>query len=311
MPRKHRIHFPGALYHVINRGNRKSKIFLADDDYRYFLDSLETACGRCHFRLHAYCLMPNHFHLILEVGTVPLSTIMRSHSTRFARYFNRTYRKVGHVFQGRYRAILCQKDEYLLELIRYIHMNPVRAGLVRTPPQWKWSSHRTYMGRATTPLVHTSEIMSHFKKTGRVGFEAFIRDRDAITLAQNQFYPGERFPALGGKTFLKELPHSKEPRRRKMLDGVKRLSIAQVSDQICAKRNMDSSELSSRLRNRVLSAVRSEVAYAAVRFCGISQSKVAEFFQMSPPGVTRCYQRFQNQVSRNRKLEQPLLALLS
>jgi REP element-mobilizing transposase RayT len=138
MGRKPRIHYPGAFYHCLNRGNQRQSIFLSDEDYRFFLDTLASVRQKFGVRWHGYCLMPNHFHLLVEVAETPLSTIMRSVETAFALRFNFLYRKQGHVFQGRYRSVLCEKRSYLLELIRYIHLNPVRAHLVDQARQPNW-----------------------------------------------------------------------------------------------------------------------------------------------------------------------------
>ncbi len=146
MPRPPRVEFEGALYHVITRGNNRQAIFKDEADYRTFLGLLERGKQKHPFYLYAYVLMPNHVHLLLERQTDSLSRIMQRLLTGYAQYWNRKYRKVGHVFQGRYKAILCQKDAYLSELVRYIHLNPVRAKMVRRPEDYVWSSHRAYLG---------------------------------------------------------------------------------------------------------------------------------------------------------------------
>jgi REP element-mobilizing transposase RayT len=125
MARKPRIHFPGALYHVITRGNRRQGIFQDEKDLEQFLTYLSNCKNRFPFCLYAYALMQNHLHFLIEVGEIPLSRIMQSLLFGYAHYFNRRYREVGHLFQGRYKAILCDKDAYLLELVRYIHLNPL------------------------------------------------------------------------------------------------------------------------------------------------------------------------------------------
>jgi REP-associated tyrosine transposase len=146
MARKPRVHFPGALYHVISRGNQRRAIYKDDEDYRRFQTLLSEVVKRYSITLCAYVFMPNHFHLLLEVGRVPLAKVMQSLLYRYTRHYNRRYRKVGHLFQGRYQAILCDRDNYLMKLIRYLHLNPVRAGMVSDPSRYRWSSHRDYRG---------------------------------------------------------------------------------------------------------------------------------------------------------------------
>jgi REP element-mobilizing transposase RayT len=134
------------LYHVISRGNRRQGIFLDAKDLQRFLTYLSDCKNRFPFRFYAYALMKNH-HLLIEVEEIPLSSIMQSLLFGYARYFNRRYGEVGHLFQGRYKAILCDKDAYLLELVRYIHLNPVRAKIVRGPEDYVWTGHLSYLGK--------------------------------------------------------------------------------------------------------------------------------------------------------------------
>ena len=138
MPRKPRIHFPGALYHVILRGNAGEPVFFDDADrYRFYL-LLQEGIERFGYRVHAFCCMTNHIHMALQVGSVSLSRIMQNLALRYTSGINRKYRRTGHLFQGRYKAILLDADSYLLELVRYIHLNPVRARLVKHPDNYSW-----------------------------------------------------------------------------------------------------------------------------------------------------------------------------
>ena len=128
MARKPRVHFTGALYHVMSRGNQGQAIFKSDQDRQRYLDFLKDGQKRFGYRLYAYVLMGNHVHHLIEIGQTPLSKVMQNILFRYTRYWNRRYKKTGHLFQGRYKAILCDKDSYLLELIRYLHLNPVNSG---------------------------------------------------------------------------------------------------------------------------------------------------------------------------------------
>jgi REP element-mobilizing transposase RayT len=148
MPRALRTpHFSGAVFHITSRGNAKQDVFFDDDDYRTFLSILRELKARCLFKLYAYCLMPNHVHLLIEVAQVSQSIILQYLLSRYGVFLNLKTSRVGHVFQGRFRSTLCDRDAYLLTLVRYIHANPVRAGLVKDPGDWPWSSHGEYLGR--------------------------------------------------------------------------------------------------------------------------------------------------------------------
>lgn len=160
MARKPRVHCPGALYHVIARGNQQQDTFLDEADYRRHLDLLVSYRKRYAFTLYAYVLMSNHVHLLIEQGETPLSKVMQGLGQSYTGYYNRKYTKSGHLFQGRYKAILCDQDAYLLELVRYIHLNPMRAGMVKLPDEYPWSSHHAYLRGASGDLVEVDLPLS-------------------------------------------------------------------------------------------------------------------------------------------------------
>jgi len=146
MTRPLRLEFSGALYHVTSRGDGREAIFLDNEDREIFLGVLSSVCERFNWCVHAYCLMDNHYHLLIETPDANLSKGMRQLNGVFTQSFNRKHKRVGHVFQGRYKAIIVQKESYLLELARYIVLNPVRAGMVRSAKDWPWSSYRKTAG---------------------------------------------------------------------------------------------------------------------------------------------------------------------
>ena len=141
MGRKPRVHFSGAIYHAYSRGVDRRAIVVDDNDRRAFINVMDRCVRGCGAVLHAYCLMPNHFHLAIEVGAVPLSAIMQRLLTGYCKCFNAKYDRTGHLFEARHNANICLDDRYLAALIQYIHMNPVRAGLVVRPQDWPWSSY--------------------------------------------------------------------------------------------------------------------------------------------------------------------------
>ncbi len=151
MARPIRIEFPHALYHVMSRGNGGDIIFSADEERQHFLDLLTELITLYDAICYAYCLMDDHYHLLIETPKANLSQIMRGLNGRYTRFFNKTHQRMGHVFQGRYNSIIVQKDSYLLELSRYIVLNPVRAGKVNTPKNYNWSSYRATAGRCPCP----------------------------------------------------------------------------------------------------------------------------------------------------------------
>ena len=163
MARPLRLEYAGALYHVTARGNARQDIFLDDDDRQRFLGVLDRVVSRFHLLLHAYCLMDNHFHLVVETPEANLSKAMRQLNGVYTQVFNRRHRRVGHVLQGRFKAIVVEREGYLLELCRYVVLNPVRAGLIRQPNTYPWSSYRATAGLASAPACLTVDwLLSQF-----------------------------------------------------------------------------------------------------------------------------------------------------
>ena len=160
MGRLPRVFGPGLLYHVVARGNRREAVFLGHGDYETYLHRLALYRARYAVTLHAYCLMPNHVHLVVSTAAAPLDRFMQCLQQSYTQGFNRRYGLVGHVFQGRYKAILCETDEYLLTLVRYVHQNPVQAGLAARPEDYRYSGHRAYLGGVATPLVDPTFVLS-------------------------------------------------------------------------------------------------------------------------------------------------------
>ncbi len=159
MARKERVHCPGGVYHVIARGVRRERIFYRPEEFRSYLDWVQRACQRYGVRVVAYVLMPNHVHLLVRISEVPLGRAMQFLQSRFARWYNRRYGYTGHLFQGRYLARLCTDERYLWALARYIHENPVRAGLVHSAREYPWSSLQEYAERRWE-VVNEEEAMA-------------------------------------------------------------------------------------------------------------------------------------------------------
>jgi putative transposase len=183
MARKPRIEFYGAFYHVITRGNQRQKIFKGLEDYKRYLQYLSHYKDRYPYLLYAYVLMANHVHLLIETQTTPLSKILQGINQRYTIYFNRKYKTVGHLFQGRYKAILCERDSYLLGLVKYIHRNPIRAGVAKTLGAYPWSSHHAYVGVIDSyrldsyRLVDTEQVLGIFsarKGVARKRYQEFM-----------------------------------------------------------------------------------------------------------------------------------------
>ena len=167
MPRKSRIDAPGALHHIIARGIDRRDIFKDDKDRDSFLERLGDILAETQTSCFAWALIPNHFHLLLKTGATPISTVMRRLLTGYAVSFNRRHRRYGHLFQNRYKSILCQEDTYLLELVRYIHLNPLRAGIVndlRSLDKYRYCGHAVILKKRKYSWQNTGYVLRLFAK---------------------------------------------------------------------------------------------------------------------------------------------------
>lgn len=180
MSRPIRIAFPDALYHVTARGDRREAIFDDDQDRRQFLATLEQVVDRFNWVCHAWCLMDNHYHLLIQTPDGNLSRGMRQLNGVYTQASNRRHRRVGHLFQGRFKAILVDSDAYLLELARYVVLNPVRAGMVKAPADWPWSSYRASVGLdPSAPWLAVDGLLAMFGKrraTAQTRYAQFVAE---------------------------------------------------------------------------------------------------------------------------------------
>ena len=212
MARPLRIEYAGALYHVTSRGDGREDIYLSDDDRALWLEVFGEVCRRYNWICHAYCLMGNHYHLLIETPESNLSLGMRQLNGVYTQRFNRTHNRVGHVFQGRFKAILVDKDAYLLELARYIVLNPVRARMVRRAGDWPWSSYRATSGIETKhDWLQIDWLLSCFAKRRKTAYERYIQ---FVQEGKGQPSPWESLKNqvyLGDEKFVEEMQRLIEP----------------------------------------------------------------------------------------------------
>ena len=229
MARPLRIEYPGALYHVTARGNARADIFEGDDDRRRFLTLLTETVERRGWTCHAWCLMDNHYHLLIETASADLGRGMRQINGVYTQRFNRAHGRVGHVFQGRYKAILVEKQAYLLELCRYVVLNPVRAAMVKAPQDWAWSSYRRTAGLRPVRHVRPDPVapgwlLGQFGAAADTAQKAYRRFvRAGIGAADSPWEQLRGGLVLGGEAFLETLRATtagaapETPRRQRFL----------------------------------------------------------------------------------------------
>jgi len=167
----------GGIYHITSRGrgDRRENIYDDDEDRQKWLEILGNACRRFNWRCHAYCLMDNHYHIVLETADENLSKGMRQLNGIYTQYYNRKHDRVGHVFQGRYKGILVERDAYLLELARYVVLNPMRANMTKNITAWKWSNYKATIGEAISPpWLETDWVLGQFSKQRKTAIKKYI-----------------------------------------------------------------------------------------------------------------------------------------
>lgn len=289
MARKQRIHFPGALYHVILRGNTQQDVFFEDcDRYRFFL-LLQEGSEKFGYRIHAYCLMTNHIHLVVQVGETPLSRIMQSLSLRYTTWINRRMNRSGHLFQGRYKAVLVDADSYLVELVAYIHLNPLRAGMAADPGDFAWCSHGAYLGREAVPWLTTDQVLTMFDcsrdKAAR-SFSDFVGERMGDS-RKFEFYRGGEFDSrlLGDERFVDEaMKMAQMPRELKPTVG----QVLEAIKNIC---DIDDETLGSRQRSEPIAEARTLSAWAVSEFSDGTISEVGRLFGRDVSTLSACIKR--------------------
>lgn len=203
MTRPLRIQYPNAVYHVMNRGAGRRSIFLDQADNEGFLSILEQAWERWGIEVYAYCLMSNHYHLCLRTPEAKLARVMRHINGVYTQSFNRRHHRDGTLFRGRYKALVIEEDAYLGEVVRYIHLNPVKARLVKEPQRYRWSSHRAYLERGRCPRwLKTQPMRSQFGSAAN--FHQFVMEGNEEAL--ESWYEQKRMPPiLGTEAFIEEI----------------------------------------------------------------------------------------------------------
>lgn len=329
MPRKARIDAPGALHHIIVRGIERRKIFLDDTDRNSFLDRLGTILKNTTTPCFAWTLIPNHAHLLLRTGLTPLSTVMRRLLTGYAVYFNRRHRRHGHLFQNRYKSILCQEDAYLKELVRYIHLNPLRAKLVADYKQlsrYRFSGHSILMGKDKNDWQDAEYILGLFDKTkskARRLYSSFVK-KGIEDGRRPELVGGGLIRSLGGWSAVKALRGradrikgderilgdgdfvdsvlkvSQEQLERRYQYQSKGYDFEWLVDQVARLFDMGIDKVVRPGRYPDTVKARSVLCYWAARQLGISTLELSKRLGISQPTASQSIQRGEKIVTENK-----------
>jgi REP element-mobilizing transposase RayT len=286
MSRPLRLEHAGAVWHVTSRGNERRDVFADDLDREKWLDVLARVVDLSAWRLHAYVLMSNHYHLIIETPKPTLSRGMRQLNGVYTQRFNRRHERVGHLFQGRFKAILVQKDSHLLELARYVVLNPVRAGLVRSARNWRWSSYRMTAGElAAPPWLQTDWTLEQFSQRRRDAerrYSEFVAEGrrasfDPWREVKGQIYLGsDEFVKAATRRAATRVDDREIPRAQRELPP---MSSEDLFPTVVAALGTTAEDLLTRTRKR--SRERALVAYALRRFAGTPGGQIARFLGVS------------------------------
>ncbi|MGH7794378.1 MAG: REP-associated tyrosine transposase [Candidatus Binatia bacterium] len=292
MARKPRVFAPGVLYHVIVRGNQRQKTFLKAFDYEVYVEKLAQYRRRYKVTIYAYCLMPNHVHLLLECSRTPLARFMQGLQQSYTQYFNRTYNKVGHLFQGRYKAILCQKEAYLLELVRYIHLNPVRSKLVRSAERYSYSGEQAYWKGKPSAVLDCGPVLKMIG--GRAGYRRFVQEglgdghkEEYYAVEDQRFLGGEAF----GQAMRREIEDDAvQPRKMRPIGAV----VADLARALKVAPEM----LRAASHGWDISRKRTQAAYVLVRRCGFKVNDVAMYFGRDSTTLSSLLSRYENKLQQ-------------
>ena len=328
MPRKARIDAPGALHHIIVRGIARKKVFDDDADRDFFIERLGTIIEESRTQCFAWALIPNHFHLLLKTGATPISTVMKRLLTGYAMHYNRRHNRCGHLFQNRYKSILCQEDSYLLELVRYIHLNSLRAKLVSSMKEldgYAYSGHSVLMGKVRARWQDTAYVARLFDthlSTARRKYRTFVQNGIADG-RRDELVGGGLIRSAGGWTAVKALrrvkafqkgderilgdgdfvqsvlSEAREAYDRKYKLAAKGMGIDDIATKAAELLGIDPSLIWIKGKQAKIVQARSLLCYWATNELGMSQSALSKRLELSPSAVSIAVVRGRELVKKN------------
>ncbi len=331
MPRKARIDAPGALHHIIVRGIERRRIFSDDQDRDNFVERLGDIVTETQTGCLAWALLPNHAHILLRTGQTPLATVMRRLLTGYAVSHNRRHRRQGHLFQNRYKSILCQEDTYLMELVRYIHLNPLRAKIVKTlteSDKYPYSGHSALMGKIKREFQDTGYVLRLFEKkvsAARKAYRAYVK-KGIAQGRRPELVGGGLIRSAGGWSAIKAMrcvrDHMKSDERmlgdgefvQSVLDGARErlderyrlraqgYDLEKITMRVSSELGVDPEQVWAAGKHPITVKARSLMCYWAVRKLGWSATELSKKLGVSQPSVSISVRRGE-QIAKSMKLE--------
>ena len=283
MTRRHRFHASNSTYHVMLRGNNGHDIFFSDEDrYRMCL-LLQQSVERFGHKVEAFCFMNNHIHLAMRVFETNLSKFMHYFAFRYARYINRKYKRIGHLFQGRFHSVLVDDTEYLKELIRYIHLNPVRANIVSDPEHYLWSSHRVYLGLNEIVWLSIDRVLNKFhpiQDDAMSNFKKYVLNGIGVKTSYD-FKSGLVNGMIGGDEFVNEVLTTANIKPKM------EIKLPLLIDKICEQNNLSTEEFYASGKSLRPSHARAIASLLVREIDGLSLEQLGKFLDRDPSGLTK------------------------
>lgn len=308
MARPLRIEYEGAIYHVTARGNERSKIFFTKKDYLKFKEYIAEAQTKFNFLLHAYVLMTNHYHLIIETPDGNLSKIMHYLNGSYTTYVNIKRKRSGHLFQGRYKAILVDKDSYLLELSRYLHLNPVRAKMVKTPEEYLQSSYGSYTTTSREDIVVTAMTLGMLagdKAPAKERYKSYVESGlgEEMSSPMEKVYGGMM---LGRESFIRDilsrlesehLERTEISHRKTLRTGA---GVEEIVSALCEQYGVTLEKIAGSRRSQA----RNAMIYLLKKYTGATNTEIGELFEgLSYSAVAKISQNFSKQLANDKDIQ--------
>ncbi|MFH1062630.1 MAG: transposase [Candidatus Omnitrophota bacterium] len=311
MARPYRLQGENCFYHITSRGDDRKRIFISDYDFEKFLEYLEKAKEKYKFKLYAYCLMSNHYHLFIETLQPNLSKIMQYLNTAYTVYYNKKRKKTGHLFQGRYKSIMVDEDSYFLELTRYIHLNPVRAKMVERPGEYKWSSYKGYLKNKTDKYIDY-DALNDYLGMDSASYKEFVSN--SINREDSLFKEVYAGFFLGGKAFIEEKLAEFRPEieegdfahKRKLRSEI---SIEEIIKAVGAVFKENNNEVLGKKNSQ--SNLRKIAIYLARRITQLSNKEIGAHFNISDSAVGKAVHRVSELLQEDQGLKKRTNELFS
>ena len=288
MPHRTRIQLRRAYYHIMLRGNYRQIIFQDDEDRQHFYNVMSTCVRQFDYKVHLFCLMSNHIHLVIETAEIPISKIMQSICVRYVMHYNKKHQKQGQLFQGRFKSVLIQDEKYLLELCFYIHMNPVKAKMVESVDEYYWSSHQAYLGKKSLSWLSTKNITQLLQIHVDVKsnhYRAFMLNRDEKYIEPQYYHIDE-----GGNLIFHLSMHEKN--KTTALLNLKNYSFKQIINVVCHSLQVQKEALIGNSLSRDIVEARIIVAYFSHYHANYLLKDIASYYGMQADSLSRTMNRY-------------------